>query len=113
LKSVWILQRTTGEYSDRKEVLLRAYTTKWVAEAALAVIEQWARDAGLHRSLPRSKRRHIDVDWIGDPDGKTIRYTDNDQVYTPCVLDPTLGAEGWISDGVDYRLIECPLQEGP
>ena len=64
---VWILTGETGEYSDRTEWLVRAYTDKAKAEAECLKFCEWLRENGVYMDSVTNKSSIYDLKFDLDP----------------------------------------------
>ena len=88
---IWIVEGSTGEYSDHREWILCAFTTEAAANAL--VLQASARARELQQKYPASY-------WFS---------WDNDDGKERNEFDPQMEID---YTGVNYRTIKCELREG-
>jgi len=57
ITKAWVVQGTTGEYSDRREWIVCVFLSEAEAKDYLAQLEAWACGLGIHASCTRAQQR--------------------------------------------------------
>lgn len=89
MKKIYVIEGSTGEYSDRCDWLVKAFTSEAKAEEFVKALDDWLR-----------------INQVSYREGTIADYEIRDELK--CPHDPSFRCD---YTGTRYHIIECELEE--